>query len=205
MHIPLLLLMALLPPQEQLESELRRQERQIQQLEGQVRQLENRSRELERELQRPFCSAEIRQIGGVRQRTVPPGGDSLVATNLFSAVSLPSGTCLPAEIRLTATYLDDDGNAVCSGVIVNLVRQREPTAIINLDIRPWNFREFVRWRNEPPQTNSGARILSCLGPDGQTEVAPTDLERVRTLRVLVTVLPPRGGLSTVELELNLQR
>src|SRR5262249_16914944 len=100
---------------------------------------------------------------------------------------------------------DDNENLICSGTIENLAVQYGLTQSINLDIRPWNLREFARWRDEPPQRNSGAKRLSCLNPDGLAEVseASSELARVASVRVRITVLPRGGGLSTVEVRLSL--
>jgi hypothetical protein len=78
------------------------------------------------------------------------------------------------------------------------------TQSINLDIRPWNFRQFVRWRNEPPQTNSGARPLICVNPEGTAEATTEELEHVTTARVRATILPAGGGISATEIQLNLR-
>jgi hypothetical protein len=79
------------------------------------------------------------------------------------------------------------------------------TQSINLEIRPWNWREFVRWKNEPPQTKTGAKRLVCVDADGLTEVGSKDLERAASARVRATVLPKGGGMSTAEIEVGFQR
>ena len=104
-----------------------------------------------------------------------------------------------------AAYLDPNDNLVCNGVVQNVAVQRALTQNINLEIWPWNFREFVWWRNEPPQTNSGPRAFFCFNPDGQAQVTPAQSERVVSVRIWTTVLPPGGGLSSTELQLDLQR
>jgi hypothetical protein len=94
---------------------------------------------------------------------------------------------------------------ICSGIVENVATQNSLTQNINLDIRPWNLREFVRWRNEPPQINSGARRLICLNGDGLSETTSEELERAISVRIDAIVLPRDGGLSTTDIQINLQR
>jgi hypothetical protein len=105
----------------------------------------------------PICTAEIRAVGSFDQKRVPVIGTAVVPFNLFSVVTKPLDACLQAEVRVTASYLDANDVLVCSGVVENVATQTSLTENINLEIRPWNLREFVRWTNEPPQTNSGAK------------------------------------------------
>src|SRR4030095_7473169 len=46
-----------------------------------------------------------------------------VNLNLFSTVSLPAGSCMPAEIRLMAAFYDSEQNLICSGVIEAVASQ----------------------------------------------------------------------------------
>jgi len=182
MHIALLALLVFLP-QEQLEAEVRRQEQQISRLEGEVRELERRNSALEsaleEERQRPICSARISSTSAVADGGVIQGPDSQIQLTFFSTVSEPAGECLAAEIQVAASYVDDAGRLICSGVVRNIALQTAPTESINLNIRPRNLREFARWTNEPPRTNSGAQMLFCYRPDGQTEASPTEIPAPR--------------------------
>jgi len=119
-------------------------------------------------------------------------------------VSNPSDQCLPAEIRVTAIYLDSADNVICSGSVGGVAQALALTDVINLDIKPWNFNEFVRWRNEPPPANSGPKRLYCMNSEGNSEVSPAELEHVFVTRVRVTVLPAHGGMSSAEFLLNLR-
>ena len=156
-------------------------------------------------LQRSACSAEIRWVNGGEQKIVPSNSAAVVRLSLFSTISKPPDVCLPAEIRVTASYLDASGNLVCSGTIENLAIQNTLTGTINLDIRPWDLREFSRWRNEPPQTNSGAKRLVCMNAEGLAEVTSEEMARATSVRVRATALSAGGGVSTPEIELRLQR
>ena len=136
--------------------------------------------------------------------TVSGGEDVVVQISFFSAVSEPESECLPAQVQVSVSYVDAAGNLICSGVIEDVATQVVSTANINLHIRPWNMNEFARWANEPPRNNSGTHMLFCFSPDGQTEVSPTALALVSSLRLQTTVLPPRGGLATEEFVIQIQ-
>ncbi len=207
MHIPFLILFALLPQQD-LGAELRRQQQQLQDVQRQLRESQATLATIEQEQQalaKLSCSAELQLIGGDALRTVSAGDAVAVRIGLFSTVSRPLDTCLPADIRMTVSYLDSDGALVCTGIIDRVAVQREPTQHIGMEIRPWNFFQFVWWRNQPPETNTGPISLTCMNPDGVGQVLAAQLDRVVSVRIWTTVLPPGGGLSTVELALGLQR
>ncbi len=216
MYIPTLLALVMFLPQQAMEAQLQQQQRTLQRQQQQLQQLERRVersvglleevRQEHRDQQpQPSCAARISWVAGSERRDVPPGDTVSVLLNLFSTVSRPRETCLPAEVRVTVSFLDGDDNLVCNGAVPNVAVQDSLTQSINLELWPWNFREFVWWRNEPPQTNSGPRAFFCLTPDGQAQVTPGQLERVVSVRIWTTVFPPGGGLSSAELRLDLQR
>ena len=209
MSIFLLAWVMLLTPQ-QLEQQFEQQRQELRQVRDQLQlqqqQLERLTELLEEAQNSPatICTAAIRQLNGSTQVGVGPGENVTVALNLFSTVSQPRENCLRAEIRVTASYLDRDGNLICSGVVPKVATQRESTETINLEIRPWNLREFIRWSNEP-QTVSSARGLTCLGPNGLTQTTTLELERVGSLQIYSTLLPPGGGVSTAPFRIDLVR
>ena len=207
MAIQLFLLLLALGPQQQTDLEQIRQE-----LQQQRQQINRMSDAIEKQNQNskqgspaPLCSAEIRTAGGTEQRIVPVTAVAVVPLNLFSVVTKPIEQCLSAEIRVTASYLDAGGGLVCSGVVENVATQTQLAESINLEVRPWNLREFVRWRNEPPEINSGARRLTCINAEGLSEARSEELGRVGSVRVRATVLPQGGGMSTSEILVTPQR
>ena len=207
MIIPLLLF---LMPFQQAEQQTKQPQQQLEEVQRRIadqqQQLNNVLSILEREGQRPIavCSVELRRVNGAETRKVPPNAAALVPLNLFSTVSRPENGCLPAEVRITVSYMDNADNLVCSGSVENVAQQTSLAQSVNLEIRPWNFREFVRWRNEPPQTNSGAKRLVCMNPEGTAETTTEEFERVFSARVRATVFPSGGGMSTTEIQLNLR-
>jgi hypothetical protein len=198
----LFMILAVVPPQqtdlEQMRQELQQQGQQISRLADVI------ERQNEKE-PTPLCTAEVRPAGGAGPRIVPLNSTAVVFLNLFSVVTNPATACLPAEIRVTASYLDANEGLVCSGVVEGVATQSALTESINLEIRPWNLREFVRWRNEPPQLNSGAKRLTCINAEGLSEVRSEELAGVTSARVRATVLPKGGGMSTTEIVVTPQR
>ena len=220
MIIPILVL--LMAAQQQIEQQLQHQQQQLEQIHQDIQQLQRTMDTFDKpapqekaaaiasrsaadaEPSRSVCSVELRRVNGPEQRRVPANLAAIVPLSLFSTISRPANSCLPAEIRVTASYLDANDNLICSGVVENIAFQDSLTQSVNLEIRPWNFREFVRWRNEPPQINSGSKRLVCLNPESTAEASSEDLERVSSARVRATVLPKGGGLSTTEVQVNLR-
>jgi hypothetical protein len=178
-----------------VESEVRRAQSDIDRLEAAVRQLEDDTREIRNELERPFCTAQMESATGIRQFAAPSGPDAAVELALVSVVSDAPG-CLPTVFTAIASYLDGQGNLICSGAIGGIARQAQGTGVVTMTVRPWNLREFIRWRNEPPRTNSGFQILFCRTPDGLTEASQSDLVGVESLRLRIVAQPGNGGLAT---------
>jgi hypothetical protein len=200
MATPLLFLVLALAPQQsdldQIRQELQQQRQQMTRL---AEAIDKQSQTEKQATAVPLCSAEVRMAGGAAQRIVPLNAAAVVPFNLFSVVTKPIEHCLTAEFRVTAAYLDAAGDLICSGVVESAATQRQLAESINLEIRPWNLREFVRWRNEPPEINSGAKRLTCINAEGLSEVRSEELARVGSVRVRATVLPQGGGMSTSEI------
>ncbi len=137
------------------------------------------------------CSGEI-GFTNVRSAVNP---SDVIFLNLFSTVSLPSGTCLPAEIRLSASFYDADQNLVCSGIIENFSQQNASVQNTNLELRPGNIVEFVRLRL--PQRPAPKRLV-CMNPEGNIEVPPIEIIKAVSLRLRATILPKGGGVATSE-------
>jgi hypothetical protein len=122
--------------------------------------------------------------------------------NLFSSTGIG---CTPAEVRVTAIYLDNDENVVCSGVVDNVAQQDQNTQSIVLEFKPLIALEFVRWRNglRPPQPI--AKRLVCIGPDQLTEASRNETDRAASVRIIITLLPRNGGLSNLEIKVDPRR
>ena len=136
-----------------------------------------------------FCPAEI---AFTNTRAVVNPTD-VVYLNLFSTVS--AGSCLGAEIRLSASFYDVDQNLICTGIIENFTTQTVNVANTNIEVRPANIVEFVRQRLP---TRPAPRRLMCMNPEGNIEVPPIEISKAASLRLRATILPKGGGVATTE-------
>src|SRR5580692_4982651 len=139
MIIPILLFLIPLQSQQQIQQQLDVVHRQLdvqeQQLNRVLGMLERPAPPAVRsdpEEPRPVCSVEVRRVSGPDQRKVPVNVAAMIPLNVFSTVSRPAEGCLPAEIRVTASYLDAADNLVCSGAVENIAIQTSLTQIVNL-------------------------------------------------------------------------
>lgn len=191
MVLPLLILLVGLQDNSQQAAELNRLQQEVQRLSGEL----NQTQKLLRDELRPMCSSESQFQAGVLRvvDTVTP-----VRANLFSMVSTPQDTCLPAEIRVTATFFDPTGNFVCSGTLA--ISQTAHIENTLFEFRPYQPENFLNWWDGPTLRQ---QILVCRDYKGDELRNPTDY--ATSLRIFATVFARRGGLSTSEIQLNLPR
>ncbi len=149
----------------------------------------------------PPCTADIRWTHDTQLNVSRAGARTLT---LYTAVSHRNSVCLPARIELSASFFDAADDLVCSGTIALAIDQAANVQYTVLELRPGNVYEFARWRNGPRLNAAQWARLTCLTPDGQTEIQPADTERARSVRVHATVLPRQNGLATAELRMLLQ-
>ncbi len=191
MMMPLLLLLVGLQDNSQLQGELNRLNTEVQKLSSELSQTQTT---LQNEL-RPMCSAESRlQTGDLRIT----GTDTPVRTNLFGIVSTPSESCLPAEVRISASYFDPTGNFVCSGTSTFVQNSNIQNTV--LEFRPYELEIFLKWWEGPTLKQES---LICRDYQGNELRNPTDY--ATSLRIYATILPRRGGLATSEIQLTLPR
>ena len=118
--------------------------------------------------------------------------------NLLSMVSNPSDGCLPADIRVTAAYSDPSEVFVCSGSVA--ISQSASVQNILFEVRPYEPEVFLKWWDGPTLRQQS---LVCRDYQGIEVRSPTDY--ASSVRVYVTALPRRGGMSTSEFQLSLPR
>jgi hypothetical protein len=177
-------------------AEIASQRAEINRLQQQVQTITtelNRTRaQLESET-RPYCSSQSRfETNSVRitDRAMP------IRANLFAMVSTPAEHCLPAEIRITATYFDPAGVFLCSGTVT--VIQSAHIQNTSVEIRPYDSEVFLKWWDGPTLKQ---QTLLCRDFKGDEIRSPTD--QATSLRLYATAFPRRGGLSTSEMQINL--
>lgn len=149
----------------------------------------------------PPCVADIRWLHDAQldvSRTTP--GRPLT---LFSTVSR-GPSCFPATIHLSAAYFDGNDGIVCTGTIALVIPQRAMAQYTNLEIRPGNIYELVRWRNGPHTTTPRWERLDCTSPDGQSGIQPGDIDRATSLRLHATILSGASGVATADLRVTLR-
>jgi hypothetical protein len=183
--------------QQQLDRVQQQLDRVQQQVQGIGTELDKTTDLLSREL-KANCSAEVQWQPGplkISNLIVP------VKASLFSLVSAPMDACLPAEIRITATYFTDAGNFVCSGNLS--VGQTNLAQNTYFEFRPYELELFAKWRDRPTLEQSTHHRLLCHDIEG-LEV-PYPAGQASSMRIFATVFPKRGGLSTVHIEIPLPR
>ena len=145
--------------------------------------------------QKPFCSSQSRlEPGNLRIADA----NTPIRVNLFAMVSTPSDACLPAEIRIIATYRDFGEAFVCSGT-VGIVQSSHIQNTL-AEFRPYEVEAFLKWWDGPTLRQQS---LICRDFKGDEVRNPAD--QAASLRIYVTAFPKRGGLSTAEIQLSLPR
>ena len=191
MVLSLLLLLMGVQDNSQIQSELSRVQQDVQRLSS---ELGRTQAQLQSEL-RPMCSSESRFQAGDLRIT---GTDSAITANLFGMVSTPSDSCLPADIRLSATYFDPTGAFVCSGTAT--IAQSGHVQNTLFQFRPYELEVFLKWWDGPTLKQ---QPLICRDYQGNELRNPAD--SAISLRIYATIFPKRGGLSTSEIQVSLPR
>jgi hypothetical protein len=144
---------------------------------------------------RPMCSAESRlQAAEVRVTNI----ETPIRVNLFGIVSNPAESCLPADIRISATFHDDSGTFICGGSVV--VPQTSFVQNTAVEFRPYELEVFLKWWDGPTLKQ---QTLVCRDYQGNDMRNPA--EHATRLKVFATIAPKRGGLATSEMQLILPR
>jgi hypothetical protein len=201
-----LFLLAGRPLQAQTDASINRLERQVDALSNDVREqdkllrnLTERTDQIAKDLAASRCSVRL-DLDGSATRTVPGRTDSTIQMEFFGVVS-KADACYPAEVRLSATYVDAKGSPVCSGVIEGLLFQSAVTQSIVIELRPWDFQNYARWKNEPVRSNTGAfRQIRCLN-DVPADAQGSELARITLLRLRVLLVPPGGQFAMQEIRI----
>jgi hypothetical protein len=150
----------------------------------------------------PTCSAEVLWTTGDQPLTASRSAPWRTLT-LFSAVSQPTSRCLPADIRLTASYFDANDDLLCSGIVESAARQTALTQTTTFELRLTNPFEFVRWRSGPRNIALRWLPFECSRPDGTGDVTQGELDRASSVRLYATALPLNGGLATAMVRVTL--
>jgi hypothetical protein len=121
-----------------------------------------------------------------------------VSVTLLTHVS--KGTnCVKAEVRISATFLTDTQDFICSGTIAQAMTTGSEVQIFNLEVRPFIQNDFLRWRNQPGVRGlQQGKPMNCMNLDGTAEVSDIDRLKAAWVHLDVAVLPSGGGLAVAE-------
>jgi len=195
MIIPFLVLLVGLQDNSQQLAEQRAQINRLQQEVEKVTSELQQTRAILQNEMKSTCSSESRLQSSNLKVT---DAATPVRLNLLSMVSNPSDGCLPAEIRITATYSDPSEVFVCSGNVA--IGQSTAVQNIVFEVRPYEPEVFLKWWDGPTLRQQS---LVCRDFQGIEVRSPADY--ATSVRVYVTALPKRGGISTSEFQLTLPR
>jgi hypothetical protein len=144
------------------------------------------------------CLADLRWTNTNSSLTYFRQSQTPVSLSLLSHVSKGTG-CSHAELRVTATFLSDTQEFICSGVIAQAMTTESEVQNFNIEIRPFTQNEFLRWRNQPGARGiQQGKRLNCIGLDGTSEVTDVDRAKATWIYLTVAVLPDAGGLGVLE-------
>jgi hypothetical protein len=107
--------------------------------------------------------------------------------------------CPSAEVTITATYLTETQDYICSGTIRNALTVSSQVQTFNLSIRPFSQGDFVRWRNAPgARGEQQGKRLPCMNLDGTVDLGDTDRVKAGWMRLSIGVIPNGGSLAVTE-------
>jgi hypothetical protein len=107
--------------------------------------------------------------------------------------------CSGAEVAITATYLTEAQEFICSGTIRSALTVSSTIQNFNISFRPFTQNDFVRWRKQPGVRGEQiGKRLACFSLDGTADLGDSDRIRAGLMRVTIGVVPSAGGLGIVE-------
>jgi len=189
--LPLLLLLVGLQDNSQLQSEVNRLQSDVRRLNSELNQTRTT---LQNEL-RPMCSAESRLQSGELKVTAR---EAPIRVNFFGMVSAPSDSCLPANIAVSATYVDPSGAFVCGGTAT--IPQQSFIQNTLVELLPYDLEVFLRWWDGATLKQ---QTLICRDYRGIEMRDPAEF--ASSLKIFVSLFPKRGGISTAEFQVSLPR
>jgi hypothetical protein len=144
------------------------------------------------------CIANARWTNTNANLTYSKQSQTPVSISLLTHVS-KGRRCSSAEIRVTATFLSDAQEFICSGTIQQAMTTSSEAQTFNLEIRPFTQNDFLRWINQPGNrgVQQGKR-LNCMSPDGTAEIGDINRIKANWIHVALAVLPDGGGLAVLE-------
>jgi hypothetical protein len=145
----------------------------------------------------PACVVDVRWVNTNGTITYSKQLQTPVSASLLVHISKGSA-CSNAEVRITATFLTEGQEFICSGTIPQAMTMASQSQIFNLEIRPLTQQDFVRWRNQPGAFGlRQGKSLMCANLDGTSDVSDIDRSKAKWIHIAVAVLPAGGGLAVL--------
>jgi hypothetical protein len=147
------------------------------------------------------CSSDVRWLNTNANLSYSRTGQ--VPASLSLLVHVSTGRNCNHEVTLTATYLTETLDYICSGTMRQAMRISDPVQTFNIEVRPFMQLEFLRWRNEPGIRGlQQGRRLTCFNLDGTADVGDSDRQKATWVRLSVAVLS-RDNLDVEEVTLRI--
>jgi len=144
------------------------------------------------------CVTDARWANGNRSLDYSRQSQQPISITLLTYLSKGT-TCTDTEIRVTATFLNEANESICSGVIAHAMTLSAEVQIFNLEIRPLTQQDFLRWRNEPGIRGiQQGKPLKCFNVDGTLDVSDMERAKASSVYLSVVVLPPHDGLAVLD-------
>jgi hypothetical protein len=143
------------------------------------------------------CSADGRWLNTNGSITYSTKSQAPISLSLIAHVN--GLNCRTSEIAVSATYLTESQEMICSGTVYGAMSMNTAVHTFNMEIRPFTQLDFVRWRNQPGirGIQQGKR-LTCFNIDGTSDLGDTDRAKAAWVRLSIAVFPVGGGLSVTE-------
>jgi hypothetical protein len=107
--------------------------------------------------------------------------------------------CPSAEVTVSATYLTDTQDYICSGTVRHAMSLSTEVQEFNIAIRPFIQTDFVRWRNQPGVRGEQAgKRLDCLNIDGTAGIGDSERLKASWMRLSIGVIATGGSVAVTE-------
>jgi hypothetical protein len=143
------------------------------------------------------CGVDVRWLN--TNGTVNYVRSSETPAQLSFLVHLSKGTnCSNAEVSVSATYLTESQDYVCSGTIRSAMTVTSNVQEFNISIRPFMQLDFLRWRNQPgARGEQPGQRLNCSNIDGTSDIGDAERHKAGWMRLTIGAAHS-GGLSITE-------
>ena len=131
------------------------------------------------------CGIDVRWLN--TNGTITLNRSTETPTNLSFLVHLGKGAnCSNGEISVTATFLTEAQDFICSGTIRSAMTVTSSVQEFNISIRPFMQLDFLRWRNQPgARGEQPGKRLDCANVDGTADIGDADRHKAGWMRLTI--------------------